>query len=115
MNAGPIYAQIVREVERMLANGSLKPGEKLPSARELAAELGVNPNTIIHAYGELESKGLSETRRGLGTFIREDVPVGDAKQKRLKQAAMQYWQEVQGLGYSVQEALEALKEVQHDR
>ena len=64
MDAGPIFEQIGRNVREMLARGALRPGEKLPSARDLAATLSVNPNTIVHAYGELEAGGILEKRRG---------------------------------------------------
>lgn len=64
----PIYFQIVDDVRRALAVGSLRPGEALPSVRQLATELRVNPNTVLMAYRELERAGVVETRRGLGTY-----------------------------------------------
>ncbi|MDX2007159.1 MAG: GntR family transcriptional regulator [Meiothermus sp.] len=106
--AGPIYAQIVKGVERMLANGRMKPGDKLPSARELAAELKVNPNTVIHAFSQLEIAQISETRRGLGTFIRDDVNVEGMKLRLLQEAAQRYLGEVQGLGLTPEDARKAL-------
>jgi GntR family transcriptional regulator len=109
--AGPIYAQIVQGVKRMLANGKLKPGDKLPSARDLATELKVNPNTVIHAFGELEREGLSETRRGLGTFVREDVEVQRLRHSLLVEAARRFLAEARALGLSKEEAQRALKEV----
>ncbi|MFW5976545.1 MAG: GntR family transcriptional regulator [Bacillota bacterium] len=65
----PIYKQIMEYIIRKLANGKLKPGEKLPSQRELAEELKVNPNTIQRAYREMEIQDIVETRRGVGTFV----------------------------------------------
>ncbi|GIW25300.1 GntR family transcriptional regulator [Meiothermus sp.] len=106
---GPIYAQIVREVERMLARGQMKPGDKLPSARELAAALKVNPNTVIHAYSQLEIAGVAETRRGLGTFVRGDVNVEGIRLRILQEAALRFWSEVQNLGLSLQDAQKALQ------
>lgn len=67
----PIYIQIMFEIKRRISVGQLKPGEKLPSVRDLADELKVNPNTIVRAYQELEREGITETRRGMGTFIVE--------------------------------------------
>lgn len=113
--AGPIYAQIVRGVERMLANGKMKPGDKLPSARELAAELKVNPNTVIHAFSQLEIAGVSETRRGLGTFIREDVNVEGMKLRLLREAAERFVAEVRSIGLNGEDALRALEEAQGGR
>jgi GntR family transcriptional regulator len=111
VEAGPIYAQIVQGVKRMLANGKLKPGDKLPSARELAVELKVNPNTVIHAFSELEHEGLSETRRGLGTFLREDIEVQRLRHSLLVEAARRYLAEARALGLSPEEAQQALREL----
>lgn len=111
LEAGPIYAQIVRGVERMLANGKMKPGEKLPSARELAAELKVNPNTVIHAFSQLEMAQVTETKRGLGTFVREDVNVEGIRLRILQEAALRFLTEVQSLGLSLEDAQKALKKV----
>lgn len=111
LEAGPIYAQIVRGVERMLANGKMKPGEKLPSARELAAELKVNPNTVIHAFSQLEMAQITETKRGLGTFVREDVNVEGIRLRILQEAASRFLTEVQSLGLSLEDAQKALKKV----
>lgn len=111
VEAGPIYAQIVRGVERMLANGKMRPGEKLPSARELAAELKVNPNTVIHAFSQLEMAQVTETKRGLGTFVREDVNVEGIRLRILQEAALRFLTEVQSLGLSLEDAQKALKKV----
>ncbi|GIW34812.1 GntR family transcriptional regulator [Meiothermus sp.] len=111
LESGPIYAQIVRGVERMLASGQMKPGDKLPSARELAASLKVNPNTVIHAYSQLEMARMTETRRGLGTFVREDVNVEGIRLRILQEAALRFLMEVQSLGLSLEDAQKALKKV----
>jgi len=76
----PVYRQIADEVIRGVAVGILKPGERLPAARELAAELKLNPNTIQHAYRTLKQEGVVETRRGLGMFVAA-TPPRDARQK----------------------------------
>ncbi len=94
----------------MLARGALQPGDKLPSARELAAMLSVNPNTIVHAYGELEAHGVIEKRRGLGTFVRDDAPITGLKQEMLRQAATAYADESKQLDATIQEAIAAVKE-----
>lgn len=109
LEAGPIYAQIVRGVERMLASGQMKPGDKLPSARELAAALKVNPNTVIHAYSQLEMARVTETRRGLGTFVREDVSVEGIRLRILQEAAQRFWSDVQSLGLGLKDAQKALE------
>ena len=75
-----VYRQIADEVVRGVAVGILKPGERLPAARELAAELKLNPNTVQHAYRTLKQDGVVEARRGLGMFVAA-TPPRDAKQK----------------------------------
>ena len=110
MDAGPIFEQIGRNVRMLLARGDLRPGEKLPSARELAGTLGVNPNTIVHAYAQLEAQGIIEKRRGLGTFVREDAPVGTMRDDMLTQIAETFVKEAQRLGVGSDEAMAALKE-----
>jgi len=111
MEAGPIYVQIGQNVRRLMAREDLRPGDKLPSARELAQVLGVNPNTVVHAYSRLEFEGMIETRRGLGTFIRLDAPVQMTKKEMLTKAAKRYAAEVRALDVSQEEAISMLKEV----
>jgi GntR family transcriptional regulator len=66
----PVYRQIMDQVRRTIVAGHLAAGEKLPSIRELAATLQINPLTVGKAYGELERSGLIEMRRGLGMYVR---------------------------------------------
>ena len=71
-NSGvPLGTQIVRQLKLAIAKGRLGPGERLPSARDLAAELRVNFHTVRKAFGDLEREGLLETARGRGTFVAE--------------------------------------------
>jgi len=65
----PIYAQIVGQVRAGVASGTLQAGDPLPSARTLASELRVNPNTVAQAYRELDREGLTTVQRGQGTFV----------------------------------------------
>ena len=83
----PIYIQIMDEIKRRVIAGVLHPGDKVPSVRELAEELKVNPNTIVRAFQELERAGITETRRGMGTFIAEGegMSAGELK-KQMGQA-----------------------------
>ena len=68
-DAKPIYTQIVDNFRAQIAAGILQPGEKLPSVRELATQLSINPNTIQRAYRELEAKGIIQTHPGKGCFV----------------------------------------------
>jgi GntR family transcriptional regulator len=65
----PTYLQLVHQVEHALRLGYLKPGDQLPKVRDVVAELAINPNTVLKAYRELETKGLAAGRPGQGTFI----------------------------------------------
>jgi GntR family transcriptional regulator len=67
----PIWQQVVTQVTRQAISGAVSAGDQLPTVRDLASELRVNPNTIAKAYQELERNGIVETKRGLGTFIIE--------------------------------------------
>ena len=69
----PIYEQIINEVERYVALGILKPKEQIPSIRDLASQLGINPNTVRKAYSEMESRGIIITISTKGTFISEET------------------------------------------
>ena len=78
----PIYEQIELGVKELILKGALKYGEKLPSVREMALILTINPNTISKAYGELERDGVIETLRGKGTFITDNYK-GKVDEKKM--------------------------------
>lgn len=69
-DATPIYAQLERGLRAAIAAGRLRPGDQLPTVRQLAVDLQVNANTVARVYSELERAGVLETRRGVGTFVR---------------------------------------------
>ncbi|HUE95059.1 MAG TPA: GntR family transcriptional regulator [Longimicrobiaceae bacterium] len=79
----PIYQQIMDEVRRARVIGTLRPDEPLPSVRELAAELRVNPNTVALAYRELEREGLVYVQRGRGTFASPGPGPGEKERRAL--------------------------------
>ncbi|AIR99174.1 GntR family transcriptional regulator [Streptomyces glaucescens] len=72
------YLQIVQQTKQALRLGLLRPGDRLPTAREVVAATAVNPNTVLKAYRELEREGLVEARRGLGTFVRRTLGAAPA-------------------------------------
>jgi GntR family transcriptional regulator len=65
----PAYLQVVQQVEQALRMGHLHPGDRLPTVKQVVAEIAINPNTVLKAYRELESLGLVEGRQGVGTFV----------------------------------------------
>ncbi len=84
----PLFQQIVNRVKQAVALGRLRPGDRLPSVRELARELVINPNTIARAFRELEGEGVTLSRRGSGTFVAERKVVlkADERRRRLRDA-----------------------------
>jgi GntR family transcriptional regulator len=79
----PIYLQIVNQVKYLVASGRLAPGEELPPIRELALQLGVNPNTVARAYQTLQREGVVSNRRTAGTYV-SDTGSPLARRERLK-------------------------------
>ncbi|MEV4748946.1 GntR family transcriptional regulator [Streptosporangium sp. NPDC049248] len=67
------YLQLVHQVKQALRLGTLRPGDQLPTAREVVESLAINPNTVLKAYRELEREGLVEGRPGMGTFVRQGI------------------------------------------
>ncbi len=111
----PLYLQIARQVEQLVARGELKQGDQLPTVRELATELRINFNTVGRAYHVLDETRLISTQRGRGTYIWEEPTEETMKQlkkKSLEELACAYLTETLRLGYSLEDALEELKRIQ---
>jgi len=112
-SASPVYAQIREQVLHAVARGALAPGQQLPTVREIAVVLRVNPNTVNRAYIELEREGVLDTFRGRGTFVAESR--GDAndglRRQRLHALAARALGEAIGLGYAGRELVDHLLEL----
>lgn len=110
VSALPVYVQVREQVLRALATGKLSPGDQLPTVRQLAVHLGVNPNTVNRAYIDLERDGVLVTARGRGTFAaeREARPDRELQGARLRDIARRAAGEVRALGFSVAELAAAL-------
>ena len=107
----PIYLQVIEDIKQKIIAGTLPLGSKLPSSRELAIEYQINPNTAARIYSEMESMGLSYTRRGIGTFVTEDDKViDDLKKERIEEIIQSFDEQLTGMGFSQDEILELLKE-----
>lgn len=105
----PIYLQIMEELRRALARGELRPGDRVPAVRELAARLLVNPNTVQRAYQELEREGLLVTRRGQGTFVADGpAVVREIRERLAAEAVGRFLAEMADLGFGAEEALALL-------
>ena len=107
----PIYLQLIEQVESGITSGKLQPGEKIPSMRDLSLQLGINHLTVKQAYNALESMGLIETRRGLGSFITQldNKKLIERKKDELKEKLQQAAAVAQSLGMSEEEFKKLIK------
>src|SRR5690349_859689 len=105
-DAAPIWQQIEDGMRRMILLGVLKPGDAVPSVRDLARTLRVNPNTVARAYQRLTDRGVFSVRRGDGTYVAEDpaVPKKSEKNEKLRDAAGRYAGVAMTVGASQEEA-----------
>jgi GntR family transcriptional regulator len=112
----PVYRQIIDQVMRGVATGALMTGDQLPTVRQLAVDLAVNPNTVVRAYKELELRGLTETHHGTGTFIsRRKVKRSDVeRQRQIDQLVTDFVARAGAAGFTVGELLEHLQDLQID-
>ena len=114
MHSGvPVYRQIIDQVIAGIATGAVAGGDQLPTVRQLAVDLSINPNTVIRAYRELEIRGVLETQQGTGTFIsHQTVERDDAeRRRRLSQLVSEFVARAGSEGYTVEEILERLQGV----
>ena len=108
----PVYRQLMDQVKYYAASGVLREGHQLPSIRELARALSVNPTTIVKAYSELEHEGVIEMRQGKGAFVaRPDAGMTDARRREaLRRLARQIAVEAMQMGASDDLALQVVRE-----
>ena len=108
----PFYRQIIDQVQFAIADGRLSCGDRLPTVRQLAVELKINPNTVARAYQELEIKGVVATQMGTGTFIGDEkIEISDVERKRmLDQICTELLSRASAYGFTLDEVIEALGE-----
>ncbi len=107
----PIYLQLVQRICKQIVRGDLSAGEKLPSQRDMAIQVGVNPNTVQRVYTELERITVAETRRGQGTFVTRD----EDRLLRLREELMgsyvaAFLGDMREMGFTLEEILRSFKE-----
>ena len=110
-NSVPLHEQIKEQIVGMIHAGQLKDGDQLPTMRVLSVELGVNFNTVAHAYRELDAAGVVETRRGEGTFVANAAGEDERhliRQRKLHSLVSRLYVEAQRLGYSADELRQAI-------
>ena len=110
-DAAPIWLQIEEGMRRMIALGSLKPGDSVPSVRDLARSLRVNPNTVARAYQRLTDRGVFSVRRGDGPYVADEpsVPKKSERHEKLRDAATRYAGVAIAAGASLEEAAAELE------
>jgi len=109
----PVYRQIIDQVRGGVAAGTLSAGDQLPTVRQLAVDLAINPNTVLRAYRELELGGTLETHQGTGTFISNKKTVRNSaeRERQLTQLANEFAARAGAAGFNVEELLERLSEL----
>jgi GntR family transcriptional regulator len=108
----PIYAQLDRSIRAAIATGVLQPGAQLPTVRQLAVDLAVNANTVARVYAQLERDGILETRRGVGTFVRESPSPQAARahrERELRELIRRFVGDAALLGFTRPELINQLR------
>lgn len=107
----PIYLQVIDDIKKQIVTGELALGDKLPSTRELAVRYQINPNTAVRVYNEMELDGLTFTKRGLGTFVTEDMGKYESIKREMAQfRIVEYVSEMRELGYEKEEMIRAIED-----
>lgn len=111
----PIYLQVINELKKKMVKGELKPGEKMPSSRDLAVEYKVNQNTAARIYREMEMQGYCFTRRGIGTFVSEEENMfRDLKKEMASELLKNFMHEMKGLGYKKDDIIDQIADYKED-
>jgi GntR family transcriptional regulator len=113
----PVYRQLIDQVRAGIASGTLTAGDQLPTVRQLAVDLAINPNTILRAYRELELGELLETQQGTGTFITQKKPHRDdvERERQLSQLVGEFLARAGAAGFTIEELLQQLRELMQEQ
>ncbi len=108
----PVYRQLIDQIQAGIAIGALPAGAQLPTVRQVAVDLAINPNTVMRAYRELEIRGVLDTQQGTGTFIGSQTVAGteDERTRRLHQLIDEFMARAGSGGFSLEEILGELEE-----
>src|SRR5271170_7835026 len=112
----PVYRQIIDQVLGGIASGKLRAGDQLPTVRQLAVDLAINPNTVVRAYRELEIREILATQQGTGTFLTDKKPAVDGleRQRRIGQLCGELLARSGAEGITLPEIIEQLTELQNE-
>jgi GntR family transcriptional regulator len=108
----PVYRQIIDQVMGGIAAGVLASGDQIPTVRQVAVDLSINPNTVARAYRELEIRGVLETQQGTGTFVSQKKVKRDEveRERQLNQLVGEFVSRAGSAGFTIQELLEQLQD-----
>ena len=112
----PFYRQIIEQVKYAISRSDLSPGDRLPTVRQLAVDLSINPNTVVRAYRQLEIEGVIETQQGSGTFVGTKVPEIDRleRQRMLDQILTDMLARASSYGFTPNDLLVGLRQLKEE-
>ncbi len=112
----PVFRQIIDQVQAGIAAGSLKYGDQLPTVRQTAVDLAINPNTVLRAYREMEIRGIVDTQQGTGTFIasRKIEQSKTERERALAQLTSEFVSRAGAGGFTLQDLIDSLREFQSE-
>jgi GntR family transcriptional regulator len=112
----PVFRQLIDQVQAGIAAGTLQYGDQLPTVRQVAVDLAINPNTVLRAYREMEIRGIVDTQQGTGTFIASrKIEQSKAERERtLAQLVGEFVSRAGAGGFTLQELIDTLRKVQSE-
>lgn len=110
----PVYRQLIDQVQAAVASGALATGDQLPTVRQVAVDLEINPNTVMRAYREMEIRGLLDTQQGTGTFIadRKVEYSRDERERQLGQLVGEFVSRAGAAGFTLKQLMKALRDLE---
>ena len=110
----PVYCQLIDQVQAAVASGVLNAGDQLPTVRQVAVDLAINPNTVLRSYREMEIRGLLDTQQGTGTFVadRKVEYSRDERDRQLGQLVGEFVSRAGAAGFTLKQLMKALRELQ---
>ena len=112
----PIYMQVMRELKKQMIKGELKPGQKMPSNRDLAVLFKVNQNTAARVYREMENEGCCYTKRGIGTFVSVEEEMFDNLKKEMAGELLRnFIHEMEDLGYEKDDIISQIEDYKEEQ
>jgi GntR family transcriptional regulator len=110
----PVYRQLIDQVQGAVAAGALAAGDQLPTVRQVAVDLAINPNTVLRAYREMEIRGLLDSQQGTGTFIadRKVEYSKDDRDRKLGQLVGEFVSRAGAAGFTLKQLMKTLRELE---